>query len=110
MDNAMTMTELGELISRCRVEFWMRTGVPSVKYVRPNIDNRDGRCFSITLEGYGWRKVLHTQNECADLPESLHTRCNAFLNSLAAGWNDKEEWNAFCQAEGMVPVKNSIEP
>lgn len=54
-----------------------------VKYVDPHIDMRDGAVFSIGFRGYGWDQVLHTQNECRDLPQSLFERCMAFLDGGA---------------------------
>lgn len=51
-----------------------------VKYVDPHIDMRDGAVFAIGFRGFGWDKVLHTQNECRDLPESLFERCMKFLD------------------------------
>lgn len=52
-----------------------------VKYVDPHIDMRDGAIFSIGFRGFGWDEVLHTQNECRDLSESLFERCMKFLDN-----------------------------
>lgn len=51
-----------------------------VKYVNPRIDMRDGAVYAVEFRGFGWEKILHTQNECRDLPESLFDRCNSFLD------------------------------
>ena len=81
MSAAMSMRELGELLKHIRQHY--SPGTPGaktwVKYVHPNIDNRDGKCFSVLLRGYGWEMLFHTQNECRDLSESLYQRVVSFL-------------------------------
>lgn len=81
----MTMTELGELLKHIRAEhspFQHKNG-KIVKYVHPNIDMRDGMCFSITLRGFGGTETLfHTQNECRDLPQTLQERVMLWLDDL----------------------------
>ncbi len=88
MSAPMTMQQLGDLIKHIRdhhsIDTTNRKG-KLVKYVHPNIDMRDGKCFSVRLRGYGWDELLHTQNECRDLPESLDQRIRAFLEENKHG-------------------------
>jgi len=82
MSAPMTLVELGELIRHINAYHSPANsprGRRVVKYIDPHIDNRDGKCFSIGLRGYGWEQLFHTQNECRDLPESLQQRVLAFL-------------------------------
>lgn len=83
MSAPMNMQQLGALIKHIREHHSPDTcGVNGkvVKYFHPNIDMRDGKCFSVLLRGYGWEELIHTQNECRDLPESLDQRVRAFLS------------------------------
>lgn len=84
MSRAMTMTELGDLLKHIAAEhspFQNKTGGRVIKYVHPNIDMRDFKCFSITLRGYGTETLFHTQNECRDLPQSLYERVMLWLDN-----------------------------
>lgn len=79
----MTMTELGDLlkhISSDHSPFDPRKG-KTVKYVDPHIDMRDFKCFAITLRGFSYEEIFHTQNECSDLPESLYDRVMTWLDT-----------------------------
>lgn len=87
MSAPMSMQQLGELIKHIREHHSPDTcGVNGkvVKYFHPNIDMRDGKCFSVRLRGYGWEELIHTQNECRGLPESLDQRVRAFLEASHA--------------------------
>lgn len=52
---------------------------PVVKYIDPHIDLRTNDVFSITFRGFGGETLLHCQNECRDLKESLFERCMTYL-------------------------------
>lgn len=83
MSKPMSRDEFDKLMSHIWVEHspvQMNKFGRCVKYVDPHIDMRDGTIFSIGFRGFGWDKVLHTQNECRDLPESLFDRCMKFLD------------------------------
>lgn len=48
----------------------------NVKYVYPSIDFRTNTVFAVHIKTMGGADyVLHTQNECRDLPVSLYDRC-----------------------------------
>jgi hypothetical protein len=52
---------------------------PCVKYIDQHIDLRSDTVFSITFRGFGGETLLHCQNECRDLKESLFERCMTYL-------------------------------
>lgn len=52
---------------------------PCVKYMDPVIDFRTATVFSVKFRGFGSEHVLHCQNECRDLQESLFERCMTYL-------------------------------
>lgn len=52
---------------------------PVVKYIHPSIDLRFNNVFAISFRGFGGGRILHCQNECRDLPDSLHDRCMKYL-------------------------------
>jgi hypothetical protein len=54
---------------------------PCIKYVDPVMDMRTNTVFAVTLRGFGYEKVFHTQNECRDLPQSLAERIHEYLDS-----------------------------
>ena len=83
MSNPMTMTELGDLLKHISTEhspFSPRKG-RTVKYVDPHIDMRDFKCFAVTLRGFSYEQVFHTQNECANLSQSLQERIMEWLDT-----------------------------
>ena len=80
----MTMKELGDLLNHIRMDHsFCRAldGLRHVKYIDPHIDSRTWHCFSIKFRGGSTDEVvLHTQNECRDLPLSLYERCMKWLD------------------------------
>ena len=78
----MTMQELGDLLNhiRCDHSFCHEREGKHVKYIEPVIDTRTWDCFAIKFRGLGSEHVIHTQNECRDLPESLYERCMTWLD------------------------------
>lgn len=90
MSQAMSLKELGNLLHLIESNYapFTKNGFTGcVKYIDPHIDMRNSKCFALTLRGYGWEKVFHTQNECRELPDSLYDRVVYFLET---GKNDKE--------------------
>ena len=84
MSEAMTLTQLGDVIKHARQHnspFSPRSSCPVVKYIDPHIDNRDGRCFSIVFRGYGTEQAFYVTNEHRDNPKSLYDRCMTYLQS-----------------------------
>ena len=84
MSAPMTMKELGDLLNHIRTDHsFCRAldGLRHVKYIDPHIDSRTWHCFSIKFRGGSTDEVvLHTQNECRDLPLSLYERCMKWLD------------------------------
>jgi hypothetical protein len=84
MSEAMTMTQLGEVIKHAKAHncpFDANRGVPIVKYIDPHIDNRDGKCFSILFRGFGAEHHFYIMNEHIDNPKSLYDRCITYLST-----------------------------
>jgi hypothetical protein len=55
--------------------------VPCVKYMYPSIDFRTNTVFAVKFAGFGGSDtLLHCQNECRDLPESLYERIMKYLD------------------------------
>lgn len=78
MSESMTMTQLGDVIRVAREKNNPFTHImepPVVKYIDPHIDNRDGRCFSITFRGFGTDNTFYVVNEQRENPKSLYERC-----------------------------------
>jgi hypothetical protein len=87
MSRPMSNAELNKLmehIAKANNPFkYSLNGLPPIKYVHPNYDNRTGYWFSITLRTMGGMEtVFHTQNECRDLKESLYERVMAYLTTV----------------------------
>lgn len=84
VSRAMTFPEFRHLMQHIDMEHSVIRCCPAgnkkVKYVDPHFDMRTGTCFAITFRGFGWDKVLHTQNEEIDNPKSLYDRCMDFLD------------------------------
>lgn len=84
MSRPMTFQELVDVMKHIAANnspFCSPRGIPCVKYAHPSLDFRTNTCFAITLRGFaGGEKVFHTQNECRDLPLSLHDRVMKYLN------------------------------
>lgn len=81
----MTLTELSQLSATIFFEYSVlmprkHPRARQVKYFHPNIDMRSGHCFSVTLRGFGWERVIHTQNECNNLERTLEERIIAYLD------------------------------
>lgn len=89
MSRPMTFAEFANVVNyvqRNNSPFVTRlANTPCVKYIDPHFDMRSNTVFSIVFRGFGPEKVLHCQNECMDLPDSLHDRCMAFLKGVG-GW------------------------
>jgi hypothetical protein len=84
MSEAMNMTQLGEVIKHARQHncpFDAARGLPIIKYIDPHIDNRDGKCFSITFRGFGTEQQFYTVNEQRENPKSLYDRCLTYLET-----------------------------
>ena len=80
----MSLAEFATLFKHIQEEHSPKTMphlVKCVKYIDPHFDMRTNTVFAIGFRGYGWDKVLHTQNEYRDLPDSLYTRCMNFLDN-----------------------------
>lgn len=54
-----------------------------IKYVDPVIDMRSGAVFAVKFRMYFSEHVIHTQNECRDLPDNLLVRCLRWVNEPA---------------------------
>ena len=84
MSAPMTMKEFGDLLNHIRTDhsFWRASnGQRHIKYVDPHIDSRTWHCVSVKFRGGSTDEVvLHTQNECRDLPLSLYERCMKWLD------------------------------
>lgn len=77
------MKELGDVILHA-IKFnspTVRSSGPTIKYIDPHIDCRDGSCFSITFRKYGSEQVFSTTNENIENPNSLYDRCMKFLTT-----------------------------
>lgn len=82
MSASMTMQELGDIIKHAYVNnspLNSKIG-PTVKYIDPCIDNRDGRCFAVTFRGFGDGVQFHTVNEQRSNSKSLFQRCMTYLD------------------------------
>lgn len=83
MSRPMNLKEFAELVNhiqRCNGPFTTRlVGCPVVKYMDPCFDFRTNTVHSVMFRGFGSEHVLHCQNECRELPESLFERCMAYL-------------------------------
>jgi hypothetical protein len=78
MSAPMTLQELGDLIKfvhKNNCPFGAARMVPIIKYIDPHIDNRDGKCFSITFRGFGTDHNFSITNEHISNPKSLLERC-----------------------------------
>lgn len=84
MSDAMTMTQLGQLLKHAlenNSPFTAGREKKVVKYVDPHIDLRDGRCFSITFRGFGTEQSFYVMNEQRENPKSLYDRCMTYLET-----------------------------
>lgn len=77
--------------------------VPVVKYIDPCFDMRSMTVFSVGFRGFGDGINFHCQNECRDLPESLHDRCMKWLGGGAV--RAKRLRCAECQNDVITPCR-----
>jgi len=82
MSKPMTMVELPSLLNHIKKHhsFCNNTHGRHVKYIDPHIDTRTWTCFAITFRTGGEEVLFHTQNECRNLPTSLHDRIIDWLS------------------------------
>lgn len=72
----MTYEEVAALIMHIRTERQPCAQGKWIKHVSPRFDMRTGLCYMVSLtEWDGEETVIHTQNECATLKDSLYKRC-----------------------------------
>lgn len=83
MSRPMNLREFADVVNhiqRYNSPFATRLAeCPVVKYMNPCIDFRTNTVFSVKFRGFGSEHVLHCQNECRDLKESLFERCMSYL-------------------------------
>lgn len=80
----MTYEEVAALIMHIRTERQPCAQGKWIKYVSPRFDMRTGLCYMVSLtEWDGEETVIHTQNECAALKDSLYKRCMDWLDGVA---------------------------
>lgn len=82
MSRPMNLREFADVVNHIQkhnTPFNALPGMPVVKYMNPVLDFRSNVVFSVTFRGFGSEHVLHCQNECRDLKESLFERCMAYL-------------------------------
>lgn len=89
MSQPMPFKEFRQLLQHCDAEHSPFEKVNPkhrrVVYITPHIDMRTGTVFAVRFRGFGWAALLHTQNECNDLPLTLHERCMRFLDGEEEG-------------------------
>jgi len=85
MDNKMRISEFQELVDFIRAQCFLcnEKGYRAIKYVVPHIDMRiGGDIYAVKfIEWLGEKHLVHTQNDCKDLEESLFDRCMKYLKN-----------------------------
>jgi hypothetical protein len=81
----MTMHEFANVLNHARrynsPQVTRLKEAPVVKYIDPHISLTTDSVFTMGFRGYGGETVIHCQNECRDLPASLHDRCMTYLRT-----------------------------
>lgn len=84
MSASMSMGQLGDLLKVALQQnspFNSRGDRPTVKYIDPHIDLRNGQCFSVTFRGFGSENHFYVGNDQIKNPKSLYDRCITYLEN-----------------------------
>jgi len=85
LSKLMTYAEVESLLKHIQAEHQVGAQGKWIKYVEPTFDMRFGLCYKVSFIGWSPSHdvVIHTQNECATLKDSLYKRCMDWLDGVA---------------------------